>query len=91
MSNDDGGVLRPGGRLSGAPVAVFCYELGQRAGDVRRMCRSIFEDDGIIGIEQGKTGKRLVLPISDVLQSYVVRVPAGREELVINENTGGPT
>lgn len=70
---------------------MFCYELGQRVGDVRRMCRSIFEDDGIIGVEQGKTGKRLVLPVSDVLQSYIARVPAGREELVINENTGGPT
>ncbi|HVB81212.1 MAG TPA: tyrosine-type recombinase/integrase [Candidatus Binataceae bacterium] len=77
-------------RLSVALVAVFCYELGQRVGDARRMCRSMFEDDGIICVEQGKTGKRLVLPVSDVLQSYVVKVPSGREELVINENTGRP-
>lgn len=78
------------GRLSVALVAVFCYELGQRVGDARRMSRSMFEADGIICVEQGKTGKRLVLPVSDVLQSYVAKAPAGRDELVINEHSGRP-
>lgn len=78
------------GRLSVALVAVFCYELGQRVGDARGMCRSMFESEGIICIEQGKTSKRLVLPVSEVLKRYVAKAPAGRDELVINENTGRP-
>jgi hypothetical protein len=53
------------GRLSVALAAVFCYELGQRVGDARAMCRSTFDGDGVICIEQGKTGRRLVLPMSD--------------------------
>lgn len=77
------------GQLSVATVAVLCYELGQRVGDARLMCRSAFpEGDGIIVFEQGKTGKHMKLPVSDVLQSYLAKVPAGREELVINERSG---
>jgi integrase len=53
------------GRLSVALAAVFCYEIGQRVGDARAMCRSTFDGDGVICIEQGKTGRRLVLPVSD--------------------------
>jgi integrase len=71
------------GRLSVALAAVFCYELGQRVGDARRMCRSAFDGDSIICVEQGKTAKRLVLPVSKVLASYVAKVPGDRDELVM--------
>ena len=78
------------GRLSVAMAALFCYELGQRVGDARRMCRSAFEGDAIICVEQGKTGKRLAPPVSKVLAEYVTKVPGDRDELVINEKTGEP-
>jgi hypothetical protein len=76
------------GLLSAALVAVFCYELGQRPGDARKMCRSCFEGDALIVVEQGKTGKRLLLPVSDVLAEFVAKVPGDRNELVVNERTG---
>jgi integrase len=76
------------GLLSAALVAVFCYELGQRPGDARAMCRSAFEGDAIICVEQGKTGKRLLLPVSDVLAGYIAKVSGDRDELVVNERTG---
>jgi integrase len=76
------------GLLSAALVAVFCYELGQRPGDARKMCRSCFEGAAIIVVEQGKTGKQLLLPVSDVLAEFVDKVPGDRNELVVNERTG---
>lgn len=76
------------GLVSVGLAAVFCYELGQRPGDARKMCRSMFEDEGIIVFEQGKTGKRMVLPVSPPLRASVAMVPAGRDELVVSERTG---
>jgi hypothetical protein len=76
------------GSLSVALVAVLCYELGQRVGDAHVMCRSAFEGNGIICIEQNKTRKRLVLPVSDILAGYVAKAPAEREALVVDEKTG---
>lgn len=76
------------GRLSVGMVAVFCYELGQRVGDARKMTRSMFEGDGIICFEQGKTGKQMTLPVSPVLKAWVDKMPQGRDELVVNETTG---
>jgi integrase-like protein len=75
-------------RLSVALVAVLCYELGQRVGDARVMCRSAFEGNGIICVEQNKTRKRLVLPVSDILAGYVAKAPAEREAIVVDEKTG---
>jgi integrase len=37
---------------------------------------------------EGKTGKRLLLPVSDMLAGYVAKVSGNRDELVVNERTG---
>lgn len=76
------------GLISVGLAAVFCYELGQRLGDARKMCRSMFEDEGIVVFEQGKTGKRMVLPVSPTFRAWVAKVPASRNELVMSERTG---
>jgi hypothetical protein len=52
------------------------------------MCRSMFEDEGIIVFEQGKTRKRMVLPVSLVLRAWVTKIPVSRNELVVSERTG---
>lgn len=62
------------GRLSVAVAAVICYELGQRPGDARTLCRTAFEGDRI-RVVQGKTGTELLLPVSDLLTSCIEKLP----------------
>jgi hypothetical protein len=51
------------------------------------MARSMFEAGGLVVFEQGKTGRRMVLPVSRPLADAVAAAPAG-EDLVICERTG---
>lgn len=82
------------GAISVGMAAVLCYELGQRVSDVRKSTRSMFEmlPDGRMGVlvEQQKTGKELLLPVSDVLAAWLKKIPVDQELLVINELTGQP-
>jgi hypothetical protein len=74
-------------RLSVGLSAVFCYELGQRVGDARRLTRAAFEGSKI-RIVQNKTDRELLLPVSEILASWVAKIPAEQPQLVINERTG---
>jgi hypothetical protein len=76
-------------RLSPALAAVFSYELGQRSGDARRTMRSQFEGCRL-RVTQNKTGKELLLPVSDALADRVAKAPRGEAQLVLNERTGQP-
>jgi integrase len=77
------------GQLSVAVGAMFCYELGQRVGDARRLTRGAFERKRI-RVVQHKTDTELMLPVSEVLLSYVEKVPIDQRQLVLNERTGEP-
>jgi integrase len=80
------------GMLSVGMAAILCWELGQRVSDARLMCRSAFErlPDGRIGVRvlQQKTDEELLLPVSPLLATWLEKIPASLEHLVVSEKTG---
>jgi integrase len=77
------------GRLSVAVAALLCYELGQRVTDARILLRCAFEDGGKkVRVIQSKTNKELLLPVSHVLAACIAKLPAGQNQLVVDESTG---
>jgi integrase len=75
-------------RTSIAIATMFCYELGQRPTDARILMRSAFEAGKRIRVVQSKTDQELLLPVSDVLADWIAKIPAGQDQLVLDEATG---
>lgn len=81
------------GLISVGLAAVLCYELGQRVSDARRMLRSAFARvDGRLAVTvvQQKTEVELLLPVSNILECWLDKVPEDRPHLVVSEATGRP-
>lgn len=76
------------GRPSMALAVLLAHDIGQRAGDVRRLTWGDF--DGVtFAVRQAKTKQRVAVPASPAL-AWLLSLRAGEGTILLNERTGMP-